>query len=247
MREAQIRSTFWSRRSLLTSGWVKRKVPRLRCLSGRQPRTATWPGCRVNIAASSRSVSSSWPSLTMNRCGAIEPAVRHGAEAVLDRAVVDLGDEPQRHARGTLLLGGHPAPAAGVLVVLAVGPVVAAQEQAGGGNRLAQAEQRVVAIGQADLRPIDLRRRRGVEDRLDVGRQRARDQADPQAVDLQRVADLGREHLLVGRVPEADVEGLVAEGTHQERHLKRATLRLDDLATRHRDASGCCRAAVPTC
>ena len=73
LREAQIRSTFWSRRSLLTSGWVKRNVPRLRCLSGWQPRTATWPGCRVNVAASSRSVSSSWPSLTMNRCGAIDP------------------------------------------------------------------------------------------------------------------------------------------------------------------------------
>ena len=40
--------------------------------------------------------------------------------------------------------------------------------------------------------------RRGVQDRLDVGRQDACDQADAQAVDLQGVADLGRDHLLVG-------------------------------------------------
>src|SRR5258708_5824822 len=42
----------------------------------------------------------------------IAPGVRHRAEGVLDRAEVDLGDEPQRHAGGPLLLGRHPEPAA---------------------------------------------------------------------------------------------------------------------------------------
>src|SRR4051812_14492607 len=53
-RDAQTRSTRWSSRSLLGSGWVNKNEPRLWLASGRQPTTATWPGCKVSVVASSR-------------------------------------------------------------------------------------------------------------------------------------------------------------------------------------------------
>ena len=62
--------------------------------------------------------------------GGVRRGVGQGLVGSLDRAVMDLGGEPQRDAVAALVRRGDPEVAAGGLEILAVGPVVAVQEEA---------------------------------------------------------------------------------------------------------------------
>src|SRR3954449_2258678 len=62
--------------------------------------------------------------------GRIRRGVGQGLIGTLDRAVVDLGSEPQRDAVAALVRGGHAEVTAGGQEVLAVGAVLAVQEEA---------------------------------------------------------------------------------------------------------------------
>ena len=106
--------------------------------------------------------------------GGVGRGVGQGLVRSLDRAVMDLGREPQRDAVAALVRGGHAEVAAGGLVVLAVGPVLAVQEEAHLIDGVADADQRLLAVIEQEGGGLDLVRRRGVEDRLAARREARR-------------------------------------------------------------------------
>ena len=162
--------------------------------------------------------------------GGVRRGMGQGLVGSLDRAVMDLGGEPQRDAVAALVRRrsrgssrwrpGNPCRKAG-------------SRGSGGGSTCSTGSQVLISVcspsSSSEGRRLDLVRRRGVEDRLQLGGKLAGDLADPQAVDLQRPPRLGGDGLFVGDLPYGLVDRRVPEGAIEDRHAQHALLGLDDL------------------